>query len=469
MLEAQRRFEWLVQRGDPGVIEATIEHARTLYLQDQADPSLAAQFRASAAALTEDGTIAGDARRAWAMLRRRVGDERVSARLAEISKQLVLGATSGGEVSAATLAFPDGSYLMLTDHGLVNLTWLAAQLFVVSRRTSLMGFPPPEDPVDLTAAAQALRLAVSRISAGGRAGINPSLVLVKEELALAGALVSEIDVFVFAHEAAHILLEHFRDDRTTLGVVGGANRLLGRRPHEEEAADLLAIMLQFDDLLSAGEGDDHTVGLRLTAVRLFLAVLELYERSMFVVQPTSHPPAAERWRVLVAQRLSRWFDDVDGLLPGALEWVAALRELETTSRLRDASAANRGLGARLDRKLWSFYDWSQAAVLGRYLLPVPTEALEALLHWPGWTEGTDVEAEVACVVGAVLSTEAGREILRAAASGTEVVSRLAAAKALAGEADSARRGAPEPEEPFPSWAIAGIALDAIAAALADDA
>lgn len=48
MLDAQRRFDLLVQRAIPDVIEASIEHARVLYDRDQADPRLAGHFRAAA-------------------------------------------------------------------------------------------------------------------------------------------------------------------------------------------------------------------------------------------------------------------------------------------------------------------------------------------------------------------------------------------------------------------------------------
>lgn len=476
MLEAQRRFDLLAQRATPDVIEASIEHARTLYGHEQADPQLAAHFRAAAETLASDGTNADDPRRAWAMLRQRVCDERMSVRLTQISDVLVLGATSGGEVSAATFAFPDDSYLILTDQGLATLTWLTAQLHVVSRRTPLLGHPPPADPVDPTAAAQTLRLATSRIAGGGRAGVNPSLILGRDELALAGALVREMDIFVLAHEAAHILLEHFDDDRTAMGIVGGPNRLLGRRAHEEAAADLLGITLQLDDVLSAGEGDDGVITLRLTAVRLFLALLELYERSMFVVQPTSHPPAADRWRIIVDERLSRWLDDVDEPdLEPDIDLVKALQSLDATPRHIDAAAADRGLGDRLDRALWDLNDWSQTATLGHYLIPTASEAISALSRWPGWPDWSDdadtntdantnigIEAEIAKLVTTVLSSEPAREIVRAAALGTRTISRLAAAEALTNEVEIARRETPDHIEPFPSWAIAGIALDAIA-------
>lgn len=459
VLEAQRRFELVAQRATPDTITTSVEHARALYLT--ANPELDAKFHEAAEALAVDGTNAADTRRAWALLRDRVHDDQVSARLAKISERLVLGATSGGEVSAATLAFRDESFLILMDHGLANLTWLIAQLFVVSRTTPLLGHPPPDDPVDAMVAAQTLRLATARISGGGRAGVNPSLVLVGDELALAGALVSEIDIFVMAHEAAHILLGHFGDDRMSLGVVGGSNQLLGRRPREETSADLLAITLQLDDLLSVGEADSRIVELRVVAVRLFLALLDLYEKSLFVVQPTSHPPAAERWRDVVSQRLVHWFDNVDELERYGSELIAALRDLDAKPRLTDAADVHRGLGRRLDRRLWSFYDWGQAAALGHLLIPSPAESLDALRRWPGWAHESDIEAEVGELVATVLASDPARKIMRSAVTGAEAVSRLTAATALTSEVEATRGGAADHAVPFPSWAVAAIALSAI--------
>jgi hypothetical protein len=181
-------------------------------------------------------------------------------------------------------------------------------------------------------------------------------------------------------------------ERLVLGATSGG---------EETSVDLLAITLQLDDLLSAGGADGRVVELRVVAVRLFLALLDLYEKSMFVVQPTSHPPATDRWRNVVSQRLVHWFDDVDELGRYGPEMITALRELDTEPRLTDAADVHRGLGRRLDRGLGSFYDWSPAATLGRILIPTPAEALGALRRWPGWAEESDIEAEVGDLVAAV--------------------------------------------------------------------
>jgi hypothetical protein len=238
-----------------------------------------------------------------------------------------------------------------------------------------------------------------------------------------------------------------------LCVVGGSNWLLGRRPREEAAADLLAITLQFDDVLSAGDGDARIITLRVTAVRLFLALLELYERSMLVIQPTSHPPAAARWGTIVSDRLARWLGDMDELQLVGAEMITAFRELSSTPPPSDTSAAHSGLGDRLDRKLWSFYDWSQAATLGHLLIPAPPEALDALTRWPGWCEGALVEAEIE-LVAEVLASDVARNTVWAAASGSEVVSRLEAATALTAHLDAARNAT----DFFPSWAIALTAI-----------
>jgi hypothetical protein len=199
------------------------------------------------------------------------------------------------------------------------------------------------------------------------------------------------------------------------------------------------------------------------AVQLFLTAVGLYEQSMFVVQPASHPPAASRWHAIVRDRISRWADDLDTSTLGSAELVRALSDLAESPRRTDAAVVYAGLGERLDRPLWSFRDWSAATVVGHYLLATSAQAMEALRRWPGWPDGTDVSVATAEVVGAVFASAPARGIVRAAVSGNETVGRLDAVKALATVSDAVN-GQPSHTEPFPSWAIAIIVLDAIASA-----
>ena len=112
--------------------------------------------------------------------------------LADLSKVLSIGACSGGEVSTATFGFGDGSYLILMDHGLANLTFLAAAVYVLSNQTPLLGQQPCTEPLDPTVAVRTLRLATSWLAAGGRAGFVPALRMTGQEVMLAGALTAEI-------------------------------------------------------------------------------------------------------------------------------------------------------------------------------------------------------------------------------------------------------------------------------------
>jgi hypothetical protein len=310
--EAKRRLELLALPASDEILRATIEHASRIYVPPDAASGYTAQFREAASDLLRFGTMTADVRKAWQNLGRRIRDEGVSTRVAELSEKVSLGACSGGEVSAASFTFDDGSYLILFDHGLATLTWLIAQLHAISRTTPLLRLPAPSDPLDPEVAARVLRLASSWIAIGGRAGVCPPLTMSTEEITAAGVLISEMDHFIVGHELAHILLGHFDGNRPRLGAVGGSSQLVGKRPHEEHAADLLALTLMFDDVLTEGTASSAVVELRLTAVRLFMAVLDMFEQSCFLVQPASHPAASKRWRYLGDQALSRWFEEFDG-------------------------------------------------------------------------------------------------------------------------------------------------------------
>jgi hypothetical protein len=346
---------------------------------------------------------------------------RASRRGSPNSDVVALGACSGGEVSAASFTFADGSYLILFDHGLATLTWLTAQLHAITRTTPLLDLPAPSEPREPDAAARILRLASSWIAAGGRARVGLPLVMSTDEITAAGALISEMDLFIVGHELAHILLGHFEGSRPRLGAVGGSGQLIGKRHDEEHAADLLALTLMFDDVLTEGTASSAVVELRLTAVRLFMAVLDMFERSCFLVQPASHPPASDRWHYLREQTLSRWFDDFNDISARvAQEFLDALDAIAEVPRAADVDVAE-ALGNRLDRQLWPPAEWAKAAELSHLLAATDRQALIVLRTWRGWQSGTDVTDEIQRLVRLLVDDPASGAIMRAATTGARSV------------------------------------------------
>jgi hypothetical protein len=465
--EAERRLELLALPASDEVLRAAIEHASRAYVPLDAPSGYVAQFRAAASDLLRFGTMTSDVRKAWRNVARRIRDEGVSMRVADLADKVSLGACSGGEVSAASFAFADGSYLILFDHGLATLTWLVAQLHAISRTTPLLSLPAPADPLAPDVAVRVLRLASSWIAAGGRAGITPPLMMSTEEITAAGVLISEMDLFIVGHELAHILLGHFDGSRPRLGAVGGSSQLIGKRPDEEHAADLLALTLMFDDVLTEGTASSAVVELRLTAVRLFMAVLDLFERSCFLIQPASHPAAPERWRYLRDQALSRWFEDFDGAPDRvAQRFVDALDAIAEIPRAADVDVAE-ALGDRLDRHLWQPAEWGKAAELSHLLTATDRQALVVLQTWRGWQPGTDVTDAIERSVRLLVDNPASRTIMRTAATGTQSVSRLEAVQLLTSAAEEAAGalGVPGPPgacgQPFPAWAVAILAMNAL--------
>lgn len=465
--EAERRLELLALPARDEVLRAAIEHAQRVYVPPDATSEYTAQFRAAASDLLQFGTMTSDVRKAWGNLARRIRDEGVSSTIAGLSGRVSLGACSGGEVSAASFAFGDGSYLILVDHGLATLTWLAAQLHAVTRTTPLLGLPAPPDPLEPVTAARVLRLASSWIAAGGRAGVCPPLAMSSGDITASGLIVSEMDVFIIGHELAHILLGHFDSGRPRLGVVGGSGHLLGKRRDEEHAADLLALTLMFDDILTEGSGSSAAVELRLTAVYLFMAVLELFERSCFLVQPASHPPAPARWRYLRDQALTRWFEDFDAAQDHVAEGLlAGLEAIAELPRAADADVAE-GLGDRLDRRLWRPGEWAKAAELSHLLAATDRQALLVLKTWRGWRPGTDVADTIQQQVRLLIDDPAAQAIMRAAATGSRSVTRLEAVQELTAAAEKeahASIGEADPRahgQPFPAWAVAILAMNAL--------
>ncbi len=471
--EAERRLELLALPASDEVLRAAIEHASRAYVPTDAASGYTAQFHEAASDLLRFGTMTADVRKAWQNLGRRIRDEGVSAQVAGLSEKVSLGACSGGEVSAASFTFEDGSYLILFDHGLATLTWLIAQLHAISRSTPLLGLPAPSDPLEPNVAARVLRLASSWIAAGGRAGMCPPLIMSTEEITAAGVLISEMDLFIVGHELAHILLGHFDGNRPRLGAVGGSSQLIGKRPDEEHAADLLALTLMFDDVLTEGTGSSAVVELRLTAVRLFMAVLDMFEQSCFLVQPASHPAASERWRYLRDRALSRGFEDFDKAWDQvAQRFLDALDAIAEMPRAADVDVAE-ALGGRLDRQLWRPAEWDKAAELAHLLTATDRQARVVLQTWRGWPPGTDVTDAIQRRLRLLIDDPASRAIMRAAATGVRSVSRLEAIQVLTTAAEKAT-GAPSaeghpgvPGQPFPAWAVAILAMNALRRATDD--
>ncbi|MCX2947045.1 hypothetical protein [Lentzea sp. NEAU-D7] len=455
MTEARRWLERLTLRASEDVVARSIGHAETLHFGAGSQAELRAEFDAASAALFQFGTMSGDVHKAWSALCGRIGDDGVSERLSAISEQLEIGATSGGEVCAETRAFADGSYLIMVDHGMANLTWLAASLFVLSRRTTLLGVPPAHAPLDAEIAARALRLSVARIAAGGRAGVVPSLILQPTELSLAGALVREMDVFLLAHEASHILLEH----------LGGSTEPRKWGHAEEISADLLAAILVFDDMFTAGEAQESLVRLRIIAIRLLFCVLDLHERDCHLTMSASHPPAGERWHTLIERRFTAMFTDLDELLEPAELLPRALAGLASDTRLADPGKVKAGLGERLDSTLWSYRDWSTSALLGRRLCTTAAEALQALLAWPDWGDGTDAAQEVGALVATALGTDQLVALAKSMRTSAHAFRRLAVAQIVspAVEGVIAERRL---EGSFPSWAVTCIVMELLGNAAA---
>ncbi|WP_157520868.1 hypothetical protein [Herbidospora daliensis] len=387
-------------------------------------------------------------------------DEGASERLSQISSKLVVGACSGGEVSTATFAFDDGSFLILMDHGLANLTFFSAALYVASRNSPLLGRPVIGEQVDSVTAARAIRLAVAWVAAGGRAGQVPPLKLTLEELEMASLLVAEMDVFVLGHEAAHILLNHFAGERKSLGMVGGTNRLLGKGQNEELSADILGTTLMFDDMLESGTGSTAVIELRITAIRLFLATLEMYEQSCFLTQPSSHPPAGLRWQRIVDTCLNPRFPELSEELRFFDLPSRALDRLRDFPRWGDADAVRNGLGKRLDTPLWRQDDWKRAAELSFLLCATTSEALAALTGWSGWLPEEHIGERISALIKCVLETPPVRDLIRETVVDARTVTRLEALEIIAAEVNLIM-GQPEGEDPFPNWAIAIILIASV--------
>lgn len=456
------RLLWAAGR-DSQAVERGIEHFHHLYgdlesaYADHADSTSAAEE-----GLRQTGTMTVELTRAFERFVERVRDEHISSALQDLRERLSLGAVRQGLLSAATMKFPDASHLLLVDHGLAALTWFAAGMAMTTLAAS-----QSRPPQALQAPAHAFRLATSRLAVGGRAGICPPIVLDAATFGPAGTLTAEMDVFVLAHEISHILLGHLGNPGKGMGIVGGHNELLGKAEADELAADNLALLLMFDDVITEGEVSDAVAAARLGGVRLFLTVLEEYETASFLIAPTTHPPARARWDALRRRRLDGWFPDLDERLAPITPFLDDLAAIKATRRSDDIVAVHEGLAAMLDPDLWSFEEWSDIGQVARMICSDTADATEVIAAWQRRNPDVDASAFANRAIHAVLESQEVRTTLTQALREGTTITRLQATTMLMESLptdDHVSTG--YPRDPFPGWAISLIAQDAIATAAA---
>jgi hypothetical protein len=400
--------------------------------------------------IAADQAMVGDLRRAWRLLKARVRDPQTKARLGALDERIALGTATDGEISAAVFAYPDTSYLVLVDHGLMLCTWLAAQLAAVLAPASA-GQAPADSGVEVEDAVAAMRLAIVRPAVGARAGFLPALLLPKANFHLAASLAREMDIFLLAHEVAHVMLGHFQDGRQAAGAVAGSV-MADRGIEDEHAADTVALTLLLDDIDSGDTGPEH-LPLRLAGVSLTLALIESYERTSFVIQPTSHPPAHERFAHLRRQALQPWFgDDLEALLAPLRRFADALERPPTEDLFHAVGRVDRGLSGFLDRPLWRTSDWSEFAQLGSFVVPRPERARQALgARYPRDDAG---DAALQMLLSDLVEDPKTQALIEQASQG-EVVRRLALLDHTA--ALLTDRGL----EKLPVWAVNGLLVEAL--------
>lgn len=453
-MEAHDRLALLAQRASPDILTKTFDVMRGHVQSGRISTADLDHLDRAIADLDKHGTMTAMVERGWQMLRERVQDPSLSARIEALETRVARGACSGGEVSTATFAFVDESFLILVDHGLAGLTWLGAQLSALTSAspTQIM---QPTTRVPATAAARALRLGVAYTSLGGRAGVLPPMMLPSADLRLAGALVAQIDIFVMAHELAHVLLGHIGSG-SRVGIVGGTSELLGKVSDQEFEADRLAAALVFSD--AADEIDATLAELRLSAIRLFFELIEIYERGRFVIQPSSHPPARARWARLRAAALDDWFENLDALVLVCEPLLASFGQLATDPEdlASDAEIVEHELAAVIDSTVWDVDRWRDTARLNSLVAPAGVSATAALLAWDGWQTGA--VAELPALVDRVIGSEIVRGVVAKAIAGEDVLTRIDMVDVVA---RAAAPYVPESDRTdlFPFWALSALISD----------
>lgn len=396
-------------------------------------------------AVRRDQSMAGDLRGAMMTLRSRVVDAGLAERLDALDGRIAAGVTADGVLSAAVFAYPDDSYLVLFDHALMLCMWFAAQLAAVSASDSGGGIAPED-------ACAAIQLALARPAVAARAGPLPPLLLSEAEMALASELTAEIDRFLFAHEMAHVLLGHFAEGRQALGALVGPSTTADGAIDREHAADLLALTLLLDDIDQGTTGTEQ-LPMRLAAVRLALVLIDRYERTCFVLQPVSHPPAAARFALLTDRALTPWFgEQLPALLAPLTSFIRAIAAPPGEDLTFAAGRVDRGLDGRLDRALWDAKHWAQVAQLAGFVVPRLETARRDLRHaFPATADG---ERDLAALIAELVADPATQQLVARAAGG-EPLTRLGLVE-HAGELLAAR-GRTE----LAVWAIAGLMASVI--------
>lgn len=77
-----------------------------------------------------------------------------------------------------------------------------------------------------------------------------------------------------------------------------------------------------------------------------------------------------------------------------------------------------------------------------------------------------MSAEVSALVSRTLEFGQVRDVIRSAATGIHAVGRLTAMQTITSVVDSLI-GTPGEVDPFPSWAVAAVVMETVAAAVAD--
>lgn len=467
MTDAQDRLQllWIAGR-DPDAVELGVEHFHSLYPSIRDDPTLGPMTAETEAGLRATGTMTGELVRSVNRLVERNAEAPWVNELTQAVGGVVVGAVRGGEVSAATLRFPDQSHLLLVDHGMAAVTWLAASMVAIIGRDRRDGVSHGDSGEEAHGEACAFRLALSRAAAGGSASLLPPMALSLDELRVAGAFALEMDAFVVAHEVAHILLGHLNAGATAVGIVGGSNRLMGKQEQQELAADELALWLMFADA-GTNAVTDQVATIRLGAVRLFLTVLEEYEQSCFVRLPSSHPPAGVRWQSLRDKQLVEWFPDVDDRVSAVEPFLKALGNLAGTPRSEDPYIVDDRLRDRLDARLWSVDKWAQVGQVARMLCTTVVDAERVLDAWGRRHPEFDARVFAANTTAVLLGLPAVHALVREAIEHGRAISRLEATTALL-SCDPVREvTAMHPRDPFPAWTMSVVAQEALAATLRD--
>jgi len=460
-MEAHDRLRLLAQPAPAAILDAAVGLVRDHVAAGRMEVVDPDQLEHAIVELTKHGNMTAMIERAWELLRERVRDETVQGLLDGLDSRTARGACAGGEVSAATFGFGDGSYLVLVDHGLATLTWLAAQLAVLCSDVS---DEPSRSEAGISAevAARAMRLGASRSAVQVGGASVPSLLLGGEDTVVASELVVQMDMFVMAHEVGHILLGHLSEGGAPVGAVGGSNRLLGKAAELERAADVLAVTLVVDDLLQGTPVHRDQLAIRIGAVHVFLAVIELFETHTFVLQPTTHPPAHARWAHLVDVALRPWFGDgLEDLLRLSTPLVEATAALKSVGGIEDdAAVVEQDLGPFLDAAVWRGDHWRDMAKLNAALNMSGRDATENLLLWPGWG-GEDASDRVAGLVQAVLRSDDVASSVQSALDGHEPLTKLALLEVIEPVVD--RLGpSDDAGDPFPTWALANLCGELLA-------